>query len=141
MSILLAQHKAELGNKEIFKVTVLSDSDSIKPHQVTELHMFFQIQDVPPPKSPEATSQPWLVTIMMIYHQASLPFFRSQRRFSKTRICPIQSKLPSLKTTRSRQVLSGKIGVLLATKLGRRTPTRESTFHASCVPPLKALRS
>ncbi|KAJ4308566.1 hypothetical protein N0V94_009305 [Neodidymelliopsis sp. IMI 364377] len=53
MSILLAQHKAELGNKEIFQVNVVADSNSVKPSQVTELHMFFQIRDVPPPKKPE----------------------------------------------------------------------------------------
>jgi hypothetical protein len=48
MSILLAQHKAELGNKEIYQVNVVSDSKSIKPFAVTELHLFFQIRDVPP---------------------------------------------------------------------------------------------
>jgi hypothetical protein len=53
MSILLAQHKAELGNKEIFQVNVVADSNSVKPSQVTELHMFFQVRDVPPPKKPE----------------------------------------------------------------------------------------
>ncbi|KZM22840.1 hypothetical protein ST47_g6020 [Ascochyta rabiei] len=50
MSILLAQHKEELGNKEIYQINVISDSKSIKPFQVPELHLFFQIRDVPPPK-------------------------------------------------------------------------------------------
>lgn len=54
MSILLAQHKAELGNKEIYQVNVVSDSKSLKPFAVTELHMFFQIRDAPPPKEPES---------------------------------------------------------------------------------------
>jgi hypothetical protein len=50
ISILLAQHKAELGNKEIYQVNVISDNNSLKPFQVTEMHMFFRIQDVHPPK-------------------------------------------------------------------------------------------
>ncbi|KAF1364864.1 hypothetical protein EJ07DRAFT_54177, partial [Lizonia empirigonia] len=46
MAILLAQHKRELGNKEIYQVNIVSDSHSIKQFEVTELHMFFQIRDV-----------------------------------------------------------------------------------------------
>ncbi|KAJ4355083.1 hypothetical protein N0V95_003246 [Ascochyta clinopodiicola] len=46
MSILLAQHKAELGNKEVYQINVVSDSKSIEPFEVSELHLFFQIRDV-----------------------------------------------------------------------------------------------
>lgn len=54
MAILLAQHKPELGNKEIYQVNIVSDSHSIKQFEVTELHMFFQIRDVLPPAEPQA---------------------------------------------------------------------------------------
>jgi hypothetical protein len=50
---MLAQHKAELGNKEIHQVNVVSDEWSLKPGRRPEMHMFFHIRDVPPQKSKE----------------------------------------------------------------------------------------
>lgn len=45
--------RAELGNKEIYRINIVSDKKSLKPYQVTEMHMFFQIRDVVPPKPKE----------------------------------------------------------------------------------------
>ncbi|KAJ4991273.1 hypothetical protein SVAN01_03171 [Stagonosporopsis vannaccii] len=61
IAIMLAQHKAELGNKEVYQINVVSDSYSTKPHQVTELHMFFHIRDVPPSKPNEGEQEESLV--------------------------------------------------------------------------------
>lgn len=45
---MLAQHKAELGNKEIYEVIIVTDEwSSSKPSLPTEIHMFFHIRDVP----------------------------------------------------------------------------------------------
>lgn len=49
MAILLAQHKAELGPKEIYQVNIVTDVKSIKG-PVPDLHLFFQIREIPPPK-------------------------------------------------------------------------------------------
>lgn len=46
-------NRAELGNKEIYKVNVISDRNSLRPFQVTELHMFFHVRDVPQPTTEE----------------------------------------------------------------------------------------
>jgi len=43
-------NRTELGDKEIYQVHVVSDQNSLKKHQATELHMFFLIRDVPPSK-------------------------------------------------------------------------------------------
>ncbi|KAJ8113918.1 hypothetical protein OPT61_g4073 [Boeremia exigua] len=48
IAIMLAQHKAELGNKEVYQINVVSDEKSVQFMEVTELHMFFQIRDVLP---------------------------------------------------------------------------------------------
>ncbi|KAJ4380520.1 hypothetical protein N0V86_003877 [Didymella sp. IMI 355093] len=53
IAIMLAQHKAELGNKEIHQVNVVSDEWSLKPGRRPEVHMFFHIRDVPSQKSKE----------------------------------------------------------------------------------------
>ncbi|KAJ4342391.1 hypothetical protein N0V87_001009 [Didymella glomerata] len=47
IAIMLSQHKAELGNKEIYEVNVVTDEWSQKPNRKTEMHMFFHIRDVP----------------------------------------------------------------------------------------------
>lgn len=48
---MLAQHKAELGNKEIYQVNIVTDAwSSSKPNLRTEMHMFFHIRDVPEDK-------------------------------------------------------------------------------------------
>jgi hypothetical protein len=47
---MLSQHKAELGNKEIYEVNVVTDEWSQKPNRKTEMHMFFHIRDVPKDK-------------------------------------------------------------------------------------------
>ncbi|XPS74992.1 hypothetical protein M3J09_007104 [Ascochyta lentis] len=74
MSILLAQHKAELGNKEIYQVNVVSDSRSIKPFVVTELHLFFQIRDVPPPTDKRTEYRSGNTDIIRrSYHSVSSP--------------------------------------------------------------------
>jgi hypothetical protein len=45
---MLAQHKEELGNKEIYEVTVVTDDwSSSKKTRVQEMHMFFHIRDMP----------------------------------------------------------------------------------------------
>lgn len=44
---MLAQHKAELGNKEIYQVNVVTDVWSLKMWRTTEVHMFFHIRDLP----------------------------------------------------------------------------------------------
>ncbi|KAL1654514.1 hypothetical protein SLS61_002702 [Didymella pomorum] len=48
IAIMLAQHKEELGNKEIYEVTVVTDDwSSSKKTRVQEMHMFFHIRDMP----------------------------------------------------------------------------------------------
>ena len=44
---MLAQHKEELGNKEIYEVNVVTDDWSSSKNRVQEMHMFFHIRDVP----------------------------------------------------------------------------------------------
>lgn len=53
---MLTQHKVELGNKEIHQVNIVSDDWSLKPSQITEMHMFFHIRDVPSPKPQEGNT-------------------------------------------------------------------------------------
>ncbi|KAH6615114.1 hypothetical protein C7974DRAFT_59498 [Boeremia exigua] len=46
ISIMLAQHKAELGNKEIFQVNIIGDEPTHPAHD-PDMHLVFQIRDVP----------------------------------------------------------------------------------------------
>lgn len=55
MTVLTAR-RAELGNKEIYQINIVSDSYSTRPNQIAELHMFFHIRDVPP-SEPEEGAQ------------------------------------------------------------------------------------
>lgn len=50
---MLTVSRAELGNKEIYQVNVISDVNSLKWNMVTEMHMFFHIRDVMPSSTPE----------------------------------------------------------------------------------------
>ncbi|KAF3040887.1 hypothetical protein E8E12_003394 [Didymella heteroderae] len=50
IAIMLVQHKAELGNKEIYQVSVITDEWSQKLGRTVEMHMFFHIRDSPSEK-------------------------------------------------------------------------------------------